>query len=42
MVMDQPEYQERAMHDESWSKLEESLNSGTIIKGYITGKVRGA
>ena len=31
----------RAMHDESWSKLEESLNSGTIIKGYITGKVRG-
>ena len=31
----------RAMHDESWSKLEESLNAGTIIKGYITGKVRG-
>ena len=31
----------RAMHDESWSKLEESLNTGTIIKGYITGKVRG-
>ena len=31
----------RAMHDESWSKLEESLSSGTIIKGYITGKVRG-
>jgi small subunit ribosomal protein S1 len=31
----------RAMHDESWGKLEESLNSGTIIKGYITGKVRG-
>ena len=31
----------RAMHDESWSKLEASLNSGTIIKGYITGKVRG-
>ena len=29
------------MHDESWSKLEESLNAGTIIKGYITGKVRG-
>ena len=29
------------MHDESWSKLEESLNTGTIIKGYITGKVRG-
>ena len=31
----------RAMHDESWGKLEESLNTGTIIKGYITGKVRG-
>ena len=31
----------RAMHDESWGKLEESLSSGTIIKGYITGKVRG-
>ena len=31
----------RAMYDESWSKLEESLNAGTIIKGYITGKVRG-
>jgi small subunit ribosomal protein S1 len=31
----------RAMHDESWGKLEESLNAGTIIKGYITGKVRG-
>ena len=31
----------RAMHDESWSKLEESLTTGTIIKGYITGKVRG-
>ena len=31
----------RAMHDESWSKLEESLSTGTIIKGYITGKVRG-
>ena len=29
------------MHDESWGKLEESLSSGTIIKGYITGKVRG-
>ena len=31
----------RAMHDESWGKLEESLSSGTIVKGYITGKVRG-
>ena len=31
----------RAMHDESWSNLEESLNTGTIIKGYVTGKVRG-
>ncbi|MFL2753621.1 MAG: 30S ribosomal protein S1 [Gammaproteobacteria bacterium] len=31
----------RAMHDESWGKLEESLTAGTIIKGYITGKVRG-
>jgi small subunit ribosomal protein S1 len=29
----------RAMHDESWSKLEESLTTGTIIKGYITGKL---
>ena len=31
----------RAMHDESWGKLEESLSTGSIVKGYITGKVRG-
>ena len=31
----------RAMHDESWLNLEESLKTGSIIKGYITGKVRG-
>ena len=30
----------RAMHDESWLNLEESLKTGSI-KGYITGKVRG-
>ena len=31
----------RAMHDESWLNLEESLKTGSIVKGYITGKVRG-
>ena len=31
----------RAMHDESWFNLEESLKTGSIVKGYITGKVRG-
>ena len=31
----------RAMHDESWKNLEESLKTGSIIKGYISGKVRG-
>ena len=29
------------MHDESWLNLEESLKTGSIVKGYITGKVRG-
>tara|TARA_A100001035_G_scaffold220990_1_gene181156 strand:- start:431 stop:2104 length:1674 start_codon:yes stop_codon:yes gene_type:complete len=31
----------RAMHDESWKNLEEALETGSIIKGYISGKVRG-
>ena len=31
----------RAMHDESWLNLEESLKTGSMVKGYITGKVRG-
>ena len=31
----------RAMHDESWLNLEESLKTGSIVKGYVTGKVRG-
>ena len=31
----------RAMHDESWLNLEESLKTGSIVKGYINGKVRG-
>jgi len=31
----------RAMHDESWLNLEESLKTGSIVKGYISGKVRG-
>ena len=31
----------RAMHDESWKNLEEALETGALIKGYITGKVRG-
>ncbi len=31
----------RAMHDESWLNLEESLKTGSIVRGYITGKVRG-
>ena len=31
----------RAMHDESWLNLEESLKTGSLVKGYITGKVRG-
>ena len=31
----------RAMHDESWLNLEESLKTGSIVTGYITGKVRG-
>ena len=31
----------RAMHDESWKNLEEALETGALIKGYISGKVRG-
>ncbi len=31
----------RAMHDESWKNLEEALETGSLIKGYISGKVRG-
>ena len=27
--------------DESWLNLEESLKTGSLVKGYITGKVRG-
>ena len=29
------------MHDESWKNLEEALETGALIKGYISGKVRG-
>mgnify|MGYP001427862095 CR=1 FL=1 len=29
------------MHDESWKNLEEALETEALIKGYISGKVRG-
>ena len=29
----------RAMHDESWKNLEEALETGNLIKGYISGKL---
>ena len=32
---------EKAIKQEVWMRLEDSLNSGTIIKGLITGQVKG-